>query len=67
MTDPDRGRLVILDPGDRRGAPGGRARQRRRDSSPCPWAWRPARMRRLYVLDSDNSRVQVFGGNLLNR
>jgi DNA-binding beta-propeller fold protein YncE len=22
---------------------------------------------RLYVLDSDNSRVQVFGGDLLNR
>jgi streptogramin lyase len=59
MTDPDRGRLVILDPasGDEQmvGAPGAGPGQ---FAVPLGVAAGPDG--RLYVLDSDNARVQVF-------
>jgi DNA-binding beta-propeller fold protein YncE len=59
MTDPDRGRLVVLDPasGDEQliGAPGANPGQ---FALPLGVAAGPDG--RLYVLDSDNARVQVF-------
>ena len=58
-TDPDRQRLDILDP-----ATGGSAISARRAprpaSSACPSASPPGPMGKLYVVDSDNARVQVL-------
>ena len=66
MTDPDRGHLVSSTRQPARNSlAGGSGSNPGQFALPLGVAAGPDG--RLYVLDSDNSRVQVFGGDLLNR